>query len=101
MRGSFGQSGLAPLPDLAINRTGSPVRLVGGIGLALHDPLPVGSIDQYSASTRAIELARRSAELSRDVSPDGRPQTTMGGSPTRSPSPQRPRTTMMGSPGGW
>ena len=100
-RGGFGQSGLAPLPDLAINRTGSPVRLVGGIGLALHDPLPVGSIDQYSASTRAIELARRSAELSRDVSPDGRPQTTMGGSPTRSPSPQRPRTTMMGSPGGW
>ena len=86
---------------MAINRTGSPVRLVGGIGLALHDPLPVGSIDQYSASTRAIELARRSAELSRDVSPDGRPQTTMG-SPTRSPSPQRPRTTMgMGSPGGW
>ena len=100
MRGSFGQSGLAPLPDLAINRTGSPVRLVGGIGLALHDPLPVGSIDQYSASTRAIELARRSAELSRDVSPDGRPRTTMGGSPTRSPSPTRPRTTM-GSPGGW
>ena len=100
MRGSFGQSGLAPLPDLAINRTGSPVRLIGGIGLALHDPLPVGSIDQYSASTRAIELARRSAELSRDMSPDGRPRTTMGGSPTRSPSPARPRTTM-GSPGGW
>ena len=38
---------------------------------------------------------------SRDVSPEGRPQTTMG-SPTRSPSPQRPRTTMgVGSPGGW
>ena len=57
LRGAAGQSGPAPLPDLAINRTGSPVRLVGGIGLALHDPLPVGSIDQYSASTRAIELA--------------------------------------------
>ena len=49
----------------AASATGA-ARRAGGIGLALHDPLPVGSIDPDSASTRAIDLARGSAELSRD-----------------------------------
>mmetsp|Transcript_26539 Transcript_26539/g.80057 ORF Transcript_26539/g.80057 Transcript_26539/m.80057 type:complete len:114 (+) Transcript_26539:97-438(+) len=64
------QRTLAPLPDLAINSTGSPVRLVGGLGMAIRDPLAVGRIDSYSASNRAIELARASLDMARDSSPE-------------------------------
>ena len=64
-RGADAGVGPRALTGDAINRTGSPVRLVGGIGLALHDPLPVGSIDQNPATTRAIELAAPLCPLAR------------------------------------
>ena len=55
---------LKPLPGVGdLNATGSPVRLIGGLGRAIRDPLPVGEIDAYSSGARAIELARAAAAM--------------------------------------